>query len=200
MPRTAIAACMICLSIAPASLAGVTALSGTGIVADGAYLGTGLLPNAWSITFAFDGDLAASATEGEFGSWSFTLRNGSQQWIASGDGAVGGRWTSSNGARVFTIDLAQSGSGSTGSTLAPAPTSVSIVYSAVRSGGAWCSLGDALARSQGPTFDALRGGFIVRTSTGSGSDVGTITSGYAVPAPAAAAMIGVAGLFRRRRR
>ena len=30
---------------------------------------------------------------------------------ADGDGAVGGRWTSSNGARVFTIDLAQAGAG-----------------------------------------------------------------------------------------
>lgn len=200
MVRAAHSACFLSLSVATASLAGLTSMQGTGIVADGVYLGTGLAPIAWSIRFAFDGDLSASATDGEFGAWSFTLRNGAQEWTAAGDGAIGGRWTSSNGARVFTIDLAQASSGSSGNTLAPAPTSVSIVYSAVRVGGVWSSLGEALARSQGSTFDALRGGFVVRTGPSTGPESGAITSGYTIPAPGAAALVACAGLLARRRR
>jgi hypothetical protein len=199
MVRFAVPAVAAC-AFASASLAGVTALQGVGIVADGAYRSSGLLPDAWTITFAFDGDLTASATDSEFGAWSFTLSNGSQRWATSGDGAVGGRWTTNQGARIFTIDLAQAGSGASGSTLAPAPTSVSIVYSAVKVGGAWCSLGEALQRSQTPTFDAMKGGFIVRTGVGAGPDLGTITSGFAVPAPGAAALAGCAGALARRRR
>lgn len=191
-----IAACML----ASSSLAALTSMQGVGIVADGAYRNAGLIPDAWSITFAFDGDLTASATDGEFGAWSFSLSNGSQRWSASGDGAVGGRWTASQGARIFTIDLAQAGAGRSGSTLAPAPTSVSIVYSAVKVGGTWCSLGEALERSQSATFDAMRGGFVVRTGVTGSADAGTILSGYAVPAPGAAALVACAGLLTRRRR
>ncbi|MFM7808856.1 MAG: hypothetical protein ACKPEA_13175 [Planctomycetota bacterium] len=199
MVRSAVPA-IVAFAFASASFAGVTSMQGTGIVADGAYAASGLLPNAWSITFDFDGDLNASSTIGEFGAWSFSLSNGAQRWSASGDGSVGGRWTTNQGARIFTIDLADAGSTGAGSTLAPAPTSVSIVYSAVRVGGVWSTLGQALQRSQTATFDALRGGFIVRTGTIGGPDLGTITSGYAVPAPGAAALVAAAGLLARRRR
>lgn len=199
MVRAAVPA-LVALAFASASLAGITSMQGTGIVADGAYVSSGLRPDAWSITFEFDGDLSASSTVGEFGAWSFSLTNGSQRWSASGDGSVGGRWTTNQGARIFTIDLADAGSAGAGSTLAPAPTSVSIVYSAVRVGGVWSTLGEALQRSQTPTFDALRGGFVVRTSVGGGPDTGTITSGYAVPAPGPAALMGLAALAARRRR
>lgn len=199
MVRAAVPALAVSV-FASASLAGVTSMQGVGIVAEGAYRANGLAPSAWSITFDFDGDLGASSTVGEFGAWSFSLSNGSQRWLASGDGSVGGRWTTNQGARIFTIDLADAGSGSAGSTLAPAPTSVSIVYSAVKIAGVWCTLGEALQRSQTPTFDALKGGFIVRTGAADGPDLGTIVSGYAVPAPGAAALGAAAGLLARRRR
>lgn len=199
MVRAAVPA-FVAVALASASLAGVTSMQGTGIVAEGAYAANGLFPNAWSIKFSFDGDLNASSTIGEFGAWSFSLTNGSQSWSASGDGSVGGRWTTNQGARIFTIDLADAGSSSAGSTLAPAPTSVSIVYSAVRIGGVWSTLGEALMRSQTPTFDALKGGFIVSTGGIGGSDAGVITSGYMVPAPGAAALVAAAGLVARRRR
>lgn len=199
MVRAAVPA-FVAFALTSASLAGLTSMQGTGIVADGAYAASGLLPNAWSIRFSFDGDLNASSTIGEFGAWSFSLTNGSQTWSASGDGSVGGRWTTNQGARIFTIDLADASSSSAGSTLAPAPTSVSIVYSAVRIGGVWSTLGEALMRSQTTTFDALKGGFVVRTGVMGGSDAGTITSGYTVPAPGAAALVAAAGLLARRRR
>ena len=199
MVRAAIPAIAVCM-LSSASLAGITSMRGVGITAEGAYQNAGLAPNAWSISFDFDGDLNASSTVGEFGAWSFSLSNGSQRWSASGDGAVGGRWTTSQGARIFTIDLAQAGAGSTGSTLAPAPTSVSIIYSAVKVGGVWSTLGEALQRSQSTTFDALRGGFIVRTGSEGSPDLGVITSGYAVPAPGAAALVACAGALARRRR
>lgn len=199
MVRFAVPAIVAC-SFATLSLAGVTSMQGVGIVAQGAYSASGLAPDAWAITFDFDGDLSASSTVGEFGAWSFSLSNGSQSWSASGDGAVGGRWTTNQGSRIFTIDLAQAGAGSAGSTLAPAPTSVSIIYSAVKVGGVWSTLGEALQRSQSTTFDAMRGGFIVRTGVGGGPDLGTIVSGYTVPAPGAAVLTACAGLLTRRRR
>lgn len=182
------------------SYGALTSLAGAGFTADGAFQGVGLSPTEWSISFEFDGDLSASSTMAEFGAWSFRLANGSQQWVASGESSVAGSWTNIAGARVFTIDLADASTGGSGTTLLPTPTSVSIVYSAVRTAGVWSSLGDALRRSQGVGFDASRGGFIVRTSGSGPFGESTVTSGYLVPSPGAAALVGLAGMLGQRRR
>jgi len=196
LPAIAVAA--LALSACPA-LGALTTISGVGITPQGAFQ-LASPEAAWHISFVFDGDLAASATEGEFGSWTFTIGNGLQQWTASGDGASDGRWTSSAGARVFTIDLAQGATATSSGSLSPTPSSVSVVYSAVRANGAWISLGEALQRSQGSSFDAMRGGFVVRATTAGGAELGTIQSGYLVPAPGAAAILAAAGLLTGRRR
>lgn len=198
MVRAPISALAVGL-FASMSLAEVTSLQGVGIVASGSFTGPGLSAEAWNIRFEFDGDLNASATMGEFGAWNFSVSNGSQSWFTSGEGSVGGRWTTSANSRIFTIDLSDATSNAGGS-LAPAPSSVSIVYTAVRTGSTWSTLGAALQRSQGPSYDPSRGGFVVRTGSTGSPDAGLITSGYAVPAPGAAALVACAGLIAQRRR
>ena len=198
MVRASVSAIAVGL-FASTTLADLTSMQGVGIVASGAFTGPGLAANAWNIRFEFDGDLNASATFGDFGVWSFTVSNGSQSWHAGGEGSVGGRWTTNLNSRIFTIDLSDAGSTTSGS-LAPAPSSVSIVYTAIKSGGSWGTLGAALQGSQGNTYDASRGGFVVRTGTTGSPDAGLITSGYAVPAPGAAALVACAGLIVQRRR
>lgn len=187
------------LAVASHTLAGLTSLSGTGVVADGAYLGESLVPSTWQISFDFDGSLDGAATDAEFGDWSMTIRNGSMVWTAAGSGADSGRWTTSGLSRVFTVTLG-SGAGAGSGNVAPAPTSVSVIYSSVRTGGSWGTLGQALIASQGSSFDPGRGGFVVRHESG-GSTVGTISSGYQfVPAPGAVALVGAAAVLMRRRR
>ena len=188
------------LAFASVSLADLTSMQGVGIAASGSFTGPGLAPDAWNINFVFDGDLSASSTIGEFGNWTMSISNGSQSWIASGESSIAGRWSLNQGSRIYTIDLAQAGSVSSSGSLMPVPTSISIVYTAVKVGGAWCSLGESLQRSQGSSYDPLRGGFVVRTGVTGSPDAGLITSGFTVPAPGALALVGCAGLLARRRR
>ncbi len=188
------------LAVASATLADMTSMQGVGISASGAFTAPGLAPDAWTIRFEFDGDAAASSTIGEFGNWTFSLSNGSQTWLASGESSIAGRWSSYQGSRIYTIDLAQAGDASSSGSLVPSPSSISIVYTAVKTGGAWCSLADALQRSQGSSYDPLRGGFVIRTGTTGSPDAGTITSGFTVPAPGALALVGCAAVLARRRK
>jgi hypothetical protein len=76
------------------------------------------------------------------------------------------------------------------------------VYTATRASGSWGTLGAALNASQGTTFDAARGGFLIKTGAEGTSGAGSISTGYsfAVPAPGAAALLGMAGLLARSRR
>lgn len=188
------------MAFASASLADLTSMQGVGMSASGAFTAPGLAPDAWNIRFEFDGDLGASATVGEFGAWTFSISNGSQTWFASGESSIAGRWSSYQGSRIYTIDLAQADSTTSSGSLMPAPSSISIVYTAVKTGGIWSSLGDALQRSQGPSYDALRGGFVIRTGTLGSPDAGMITSGFTVPGPGALALVGCAAALARRRR
>jgi len=183
------------LSFVSASMAAMTSLQGVQIAASGAYGQDAFKAVGWSIQFAFSGDLAGAASEADFGDWSFTLRNGGNTWSAAGSGAQSGSWTTVGNARVFTIALSGSGTGA-GNTLSPAPSSVSIIYTALRAGGSWGSLGDALKASE---HDPLRGAFVIRTE--SGGNMGEISSGFAVvPTPGAVALLGLAGFSARRRR
>jgi MYXO-CTERM domain-containing protein len=181
------------LSIVSMSAAGIASLQGVGITASGSYGSDAFKSVGWSIQFDFSGDMAGAASEADFGDWSFTLRNGASVWSVAGSGSQSGSWSTSGNARIFTIALAGSGAGNT---LSPAPTSVSIIYTALRASGSWGSLGDALKASE---QDPLRGAFVIRNEAGTGP--GEITSGFAVvPAPGAVALLGLAGFSARRRR
>ncbi len=181
------------LSIVSMSAAGIASLQGVGITASGSYGSDAFKSVGWSIQFDFSGDMAGAASEADLGDWSFTLRNGASVWSVAGSGSQSGSWSTSGNARIFTIALAGSGAGNT---LSPAPTSVSIIYTALRASGSWGSLGDALKASE---HDPLRGAFVIRNEAGTGP--GEITSGFAVvPAPGAVALLGLAGFAARRRR
>ncbi len=189
------------LAVGSPALAGLTSLHGTGPVANGVYAGTSFSSQPWTVDFQFSGTLDSAASEADFGDWTFTLSNGSADWSISGSGAESGVWKNVGSNRIFTITLL-SGTTSDGSTLSPAPTEVSIVYTATRASGSWGTLGAALTASQGTSFDAARGGFLIKTGAEGTSGAGSIATGYsfAVPAPGATALVGLAGLLARSRR
>jgi hypothetical protein len=183
------------------ALAGLTSLHGTGPVANGVYAGTSFSSQPWTVDFQFSGTLDSAPGDADFGDWSFRLSNGSAEWTVTSSGAESGVWKNVGSNRIFTITLL-SGTTSAGSTLAPAPTEVSIVYTATRASGSWGTLGAALNASQGTSFDAARGGFLIKTGAEGAPGAGSIATGYsfAVPAPGAMALVGLAGLLARRRK
>jgi hypothetical protein len=189
------------LAVGSSALAGLTSLHGTGPIADGVYAGSAFSAQPWSVDFQFSGPLDSAASEADFGDWTFKLSNGSVDWSISGSGAESGVWKNIGSNRIFTITL-MSGTTSGGSTLSPAPTEVSIVYTATRASGSWGTLAAALTASQGTNFEAVRGGFLIKTGASGTPGAGSIASGYsfAVPAPGAAALLGMAGLLARKRR
>ena len=188
-------------AIGSSAVAGMTSLHGTGPVANGVYAGTSFSSQPWTVDFQFSGPLDSAPSDADFGDWSFRLSNGSAEWTITSSGAESGVWKNVGSNRIFTITLL-SGTTSGGSTLSPAPTEVSIVYTATRASGSWGTLGAALNASQGTTFDAARGGFLIKTGASGTPGAGSIATGYsfAVPAPGAAALLGMAGLLARSRR
>ena len=188
-------------AIGSSAVAGMTSLHGTGPVANGVYAGTSFSSQPWTVDFQFSGPLDSAPSDADFGDWSFRLSNGSAEWTITSSGAESGVWKNVGSNRIFTITLL-SGTTSGGSTLSPAPTEVSIVYTATRASGSWGTLGAALNASQGTTFDAARGGFLIKTGASGTPGAGSIATGYsfAVPAPGATALVGLAGLLARKRR
>ena len=188
-------------AIGSSAVAGMTSLHGTSPVADGVYAGNSFSSQLWTVDFQFSGPLDSAPGDADFGDWSFRLSNGSTEWSVNSSGAESGVWKNVGSNRIFTITLL-SGSTSGSSNLSPAPTEVSIVYTATRASGSWGTLGAALAASQGTTFDAARGGFMVKTGSAGTSSAGSIVAGYsfAVPGPGATSLVGLAGLLARRRR
>jgi hypothetical protein len=192
--------CVCACALASASFAGLTSLHGVGPVAEGVYASSDFTGQPWVLGFSFDGPLDGAATDSDFGDWSFTMSNGANHWTISGTGAESGTWRNVGSNRIFTITL-MSGASAGSSTLSPAPTEVSIVYTATRAAGSWGTLGAALAASQGTNFDASRGGFMVKTGSAGAPSAGSVSSGYSfVPAPGALSLIGAAGLLARKRR
>ena len=80
-------------------------------------------------------------------------------------------------------------------TLNPTPTVLTLMYTASKTGTVWNSLGNALENSAGsPVMGKLT---IANDVTGT---EGVIAGAFTVPAPGAAALLGLAGLIGRRRR
>ena len=121
-----------------------------------------------------------------------TSANGTT-WTKSRSETDGGTFRNISGGRVFTVTLGD-GSNSTG-TLAPTPTVLSLKYTATRIGTAWNTLGQAIESSQ---QDANRGMLTIANDL-PGTE-GIIAGTYTVPAPGAAALVGLAGLIVSRRR
>jgi len=166
-------------------------LTASGIGGTGSYLVSG---NSWTITFTFDGDLAQSSLDGDFGNWTMTVTgtNGTT-WSKSRSETDGGTFKNITNGRIFTVMLGD-GSDSTG-TLAPMPTVLSLKYTASKTSAAWNSLGQALENSAG---DGTKGMLTIANDVA--GSAGVIAGAFTVPAPGAAALVGLAALIVSRRR
>ena len=165
-------------------------LTASGIAGDGSYnQGT-----SWTVTFTFDGDLAQSSLDGDFGNWTMTVTgtNGAT-WSKSSSETDGGMFKNVSGGRMYTVMLGD-GADSTGS-LTPTPTVLTLMYTASKTGTVWNTLGQALENSAG---NAMKGKLTIANDV-SGSE-GVIAGAFTVPAPGAAALVGLAGLIVSRRR
>lgn len=165
-------------------------LTASGIAGTGSYnQGT-----SWTVTFTFDGELAQSSLDGDFGNWTMTVTgtNGTT-WSKSRSETDGGMFKNVSGGRMYTVMLGD-GTDSTGS-LTPTPTVLTLMYTASKTGTVWNTLGNALENSEG---NAMKGKLTIANDV-SGTE-GVIAGAFTVPAPGAAALVGLAGLIVSRRR
>jgi hypothetical protein len=166
-------------------------LTASGIGGTGSYLVSG---NSWTVTFTFDGDLTQSSLDGDFGNWTMTVTGtDGTTWSKSRSETDGGMFKNMSGGRMYTVMLGD-GSGGNG-TLNPKPTVLTLMYTASKTGTVWNSLGNALENSAG---DAMKGKLTIANDV-SGTE-GVIAGAFTVPAPSAAALVGLAGLIVSRRR
>lgn len=164
----------------------------------GQYLISG---NTWTINFYTDADLSQSGANADFGTWILTVTgsNGTT-WQTSSTETVGGSYRNVTGARIFTVDLADADGGTLPGTgdLAPIPSSLSLKFTTPKVDGMFKNMQDALIYSGSAATNANQRGMLTVTSAD-----GSMISGFfatTVPAPGAAALVGLAGLIVARRR
>jgi hypothetical protein len=165
-------------------------LTASGIAGEGSYnRGT-----SWTVTFTFDGELAQSSLDGDFGNWTMTVTgtNGTT-WSKSRSETDGGMFKNVSGGRMYTVMLGD-GVGGNG-TLSPTPTVLTLMYTASKSVTGWNTLGNALEKSAGN----MDKGMLTIANDVSGTE-GIIAGAFTVPAPGAAALVGLAALIVSRRR
>ena len=157
--------------------------------------------NTWTINFYTDADLSQSGANADFGTWILTVTgsNGTT-WQTSSTETVGGSYRNVTGARIFTVDLADADGGTLPGTgdLAPIPSSLSLKFTTPKVDGMFKNMQDALIYSGSAATDANQRGMLTVTSAD-----GSMISGFfatTVPAPGAAALVGLAGLIVSRRR
>ena len=174
-----------------------TTLTASNITGTGVYVQA---PTIWSIQFTFDGDLAQSSLNGDFGTWTLTVTgsNGSS-WSKSSPETDGGSFKNITNGRIYNV-LLGIGSGGTGD-LDPEPSNLSLKYTTQKIAGVYMSLGAALNYSAlSSTPDLQKGRLSVTHVDGEGKVDGEIWGTFAVPAPGTAALIGLAGMISSRRR
>ena len=172
-----------------------TTLTASNITGTGVYVQA---PTIWSIQFTFDGDLAQTSLNGDFGNWTLTVTgsNGSS-WSKSSPETDGGSFKNITNGRIYNV-LLGIGSGGTGD-LDPEPSNLSLKYTTQKIAGVYMSLGAALNYSA-LTPDLQKGRLSVTHVDGEGKVDGEIWGTFAVPAPGTAALIGLAGMISSRRR
>lgn len=165
----------------------------------GSYLVAG---NTWTVNFYTDADLSQSGADADFGNWILTVTgtNGST-WTTSSAETVGGSYRNVTGARIFTVDLADADGGTLPGSgdLAPIPGKLSLKFTTRKVGSTFENMQNALTYSGSAATSASQRGMLTVTS----ADGASVISGYfgtTVPAPGAAALVGLAGIFVSRRR
>ena len=173
-----------------------TTLTASNITGTGVYVQA---PTIWSIQFTFDGDLAQTSLNGDFGNWTLTVTgsNGSS-WSKSNSETDGGSFKNIPNGRTYNVLLGD-GSGGTG-TVDPAPSNLSLKYTTQKIAGVYMSLGAALNYSA-LTSDLQKCRLsVTHLNSDTGLVDGEIWGTFAVPAPGTAALIGLAGMISSRRR
>lgn len=194
---TAVLAATLATAPAFADFLSTVTLSMSGIAGEGAY---NMSSNTWRVDFYSDADLSQSGLNADFGNWMLVVTgtNG-MTWKTTSAETVGGSYQNVSGARIFTVTLAEgSPIGGTGD-LSPAPAVLSLRYTTRKIAGSWQNMQGALTYSgDAATATAQRGMLVVGAADGT-----SFISGYfgtTVPAPGAAALIGLSGLIVSRRR
>jgi hypothetical protein len=165
----------------------------------GQYLISG---NTWTINFYTDADLSQSGADADFGNWILTVTgtNG-KKWSTSNSETFGGTYRNVTGARIFTVDLANGEGGELSGTgdLTPVPGKLSLKFTTPKSNSSsFKSMEDALIYSGSTTTTSQRGMLTVTSADGASVITGFFAT--TVPAPGAAALVGLAGLIVSRRR
>ena len=175
-----------------------TTLTASNITGTGVYVQA---PTIWSIQFTFDGDLAQTSLNGDFGTWILTVTgsNGSS-WSKSNNETDGGSFKNIPNGRTYNVLLGD-GSGGTGD-VDPAPSNLSLKYTTQKIAGVYMSLGAALNYSALSSTPDLRKGrlSVTHVNATTGIQDGEIWGTFAVPAPGTAALIGLSAMISSRRR
>jgi len=176
-----------------------TTLTASNITGTGVYVQA---PTIWSIQFTFDGDLAQTSLDGDFGNWTLTVTGSDgSSWSKSKSETDGGLFAPITNGRIYFVDIGD-GADSTNAGLTPPPTNLNLRYTTKsNSGGDFMTLGEALDYSAlSSTLGIERGILSVTHVDGEGKVNGEIWGTFTVPTPGAVALIGLAGMVAGRRR
>ena len=194
---TAVLAATLATAPAFASFVSTATLSMSIIAGQGSYFVAG---NTWRVDFYTDADLSQSGVNADFGNWILVVTgsNGST-WKTSSSETVGGSYTNAPCARIFTVTLAEGSPIGGEGDLTPVPAMLSLRYTTPKVGGVWQNMQTSLEYSGNATTSvAQRGMLTVAASDGSSYIAGYFNT--TIPAPGAAALVGLAGIFVSRRR
>ena len=175
-----------------------TTLTASNITGTGVYVQA---PTIWSIQFTFDGDLAQTSLNGDFGNWTLTVTgsNGSS-WSKSKSETNGGLFAPINNGRLYFVDIGD-GTDGTNAGLTPPPTNLNLRYTTKSNSGVFMTLGEALDYSALSSTQGIERGILSVTHfDGEGKFDGEISGTFTVPTPGVVALIGFAGMVAGRRR
>jgi hypothetical protein len=185
--------------VASSAFASMTTLTASNITGTGLYFQD---PTIWSIQFTFDGDLAQTSLDGDFGNWTLTVTgsNGSS-WSKSKSETNGGLFAPITNGRLYFVDIGD-GTDGTNAGLTPPPTNLNLTYTTKSNSGVFMTLGEALDYSALSSTQGIEKGRLSVTHVNAitGIQDGEIWGTFTVPAPGAVALIGLAGMVAGRRR
>jgi len=188
---------VLAVLVASSAFASMTTLTASDITGTGEYAQS---PTKWKIQFTFDGDLAQTSLDGDFGNWTLTVTGSNgKSWSKSKNETNGGSYTGTTNEKIYVVDIGDGTDGNGG--LTPPPTNLSLKYTTKKISGNFMTLGEALDYSAlSSTPDIERGRLSVTHVDGEGTELGEISGTFSVPTPGAVALIGLAGMVAGRRR
>jgi len=189
---------VLAVLVASSAFASMTTLTASDITGTGVYTQS---PTTWKIQFTFDGDLAQTSLDGDFGNWTLTVTGSDgSSWSKSKGQTDGGLFALITNGRIYFVDIGDGADG-TNAGLTPPPTNLNLRYTTKSNSGVFMTLGEALDYSAlSSTPDIERGRLSVTYVDNVGTEFGEISGTFSVPTPGAVALIGLAGMVAGRRR